>query len=163
MNLQTLNEIFFAVVDRDARVVVMHRRAIQWVSISSCEFYQNVVGVARTLREWGIVAGDRVAILSENRPEWTIADFACLLIGAVVVPVYTTLTDEQTAYILKDSGAKAIFVSSERHLQKVQAILSQTKVEKVAVMDAVETAHAHHMHRLMQDGPTAPDPQLDAI
>ncbi len=92
MNLQTLNEMFFAVVERNDRVVVMHRRAIQWISISSSEFYQSVVGVARALQEWGIRKGDRVAILSENRPEWTIADFACLLLGAVVVPVYTTLT-----------------------------------------------------------------------
>ena len=110
MSLRTLNEIFFAVVDRDDRVVVMHRRAIQWVSISSSELYQSVVGVARALRGWGISKGDRVAILSENRPEWTIADFACLLIGAVVVPVYTTLTGEQTAYILQDSG-RARFLS----------------------------------------------------
>src|SRR5208283_193791 len=118
-------------------------------SISSSELYQSVVGVARALREWDIVKGDRVAILSENRPEWTIADFACLLIGAVVVPVYTTLTGEQTAYILHDSGARAIFVSSEKQLQKVRTIQGHTPVEKIVVMDAVETAHAFHIHRLM--------------
>src|SRR5579872_2916016 len=122
MTVQTLNEIFFGVVERNDRVVVMHRRAIQWVSISSSEFYQSAVGVARALKEWGVSKGDRVAILSENRPEWTIADFACLLIGAVVVPVYTTLTGEQTAYILQDSGAQAIFVSNEKQLSKVQSI-----------------------------------------
>ena len=72
MNLRTLNQIFFAVVERDDRVVVMHRRAIQWISISSSELYQNVVGVARSLLEWGISKGDRVAILSENRPEWSV-------------------------------------------------------------------------------------------
>src|SRR5580704_8482124 len=126
MNLKTLNEIFFSVVDRDDRVVMMHRRAIQWVSISSSEFYQGVLGVARALRDWGIAKGDRVAILSENRPEWTIADFACLLIGAVVVPVYTTLTGEQTAYILQDSGARVVVVSAEKHLQKVRGIQDQT-------------------------------------
>src|SRR5580692_6344253 len=100
MSLQTLNEIFFSVVERDDRVVVMHRRAIQWISISSAELYQNTVGVARALREWGIGKGDRVAILGENRPEWTIADFAILLLGAVTVPVYATCTSEQTAYSL---------------------------------------------------------------
>src|ERR1700690_1441805 len=116
MSLRTVNEIFFAVVDRNDRVVVMHRRPIQWVSTSSSEFYQSVVGVAGALREWGIAKGDRVAILSENRPEWTIADFACLLIGAGGVPVYTTLTAEQTAHILRDSGARSIFVSSAKQL-----------------------------------------------
>jgi long-chain acyl-CoA synthetase len=162
MSLKTLNEIFFSVVDRDDRVVVMHRRAIQWVSISSSEFYQSVVGVARALQEWGIGKRDRVAILGENRPEWTIADFACLLIGAVVVPVYTTLTDEQTAYILRDSGARVVFVSTEKQLLKVQSIQQQTGVERIVVMDAVETAHAVHMQRLMHDGPKERDAQFDS-
>ncbi len=162
MSLKTLNEIFFAVVDRNDRVVVMHRRAIQWVSISSSEFYQSVVGVAGALREWGIAQGDRVAILSENRPEWTIADFACLLIGAVVVPVYTTLTGEQTAYMLQDSGARIVFVSSEKQLQKIQGIQERTVIERIVVMDAVETAHAAHMQRLMHDGPKERDAQFDS-
>jgi long-chain acyl-CoA synthetase len=162
MSLRTLNEIFFAVVDRDDRVVVMHRRAIQWVSISSSEFYQSVVGVARGLREWGISKGDRVAILSENRPEWTIADFACLLIGAVVVPVYATVTGEQTAYILRDSGARAVFISSEKQLAKVRGVQDQTVIERIAVMDAVETADAVQMQRLMQDGPKERDAQFDS-
>jgi len=163
MSLRTLNDIFFAVVERDERVVMMHRQPIQWVSISSQEFYRNVVGTARALQQWGIAKGERVAILSENRPEWTIADFACLLIGAVVVPIYTTLTAEQTGYILRDSGAKAVFVSSEKHLQKVQGIQGHTAVERIAVMDAVETAHAFHMQRLMHDGPKERDAQFDAL
>jgi len=162
MSLQTLNEIFFAVVERDDRVVVMHRRAIQWVSISSSELYQSAAGVARALREWGISRGDRVAILSENRPEWTIADFACLLIGAVVVPVYATLTGEQTAYILRDSGARAIFVSSEKQLVKVQSIQDQTAVERIVVMDGVENANAVRMERLMHGGPKERDAQFDS-
>jgi long-chain acyl-CoA synthetase len=162
MSLRTLNEIFFAVVDRNDRVVVMHRRAIQWVSISSFEFYQSVVGVARGLGEWGNAKGDRVAILSENRPEWTIADFACLLTGAVVVPVYATLTGEQTAYILRDSGARVVFVSSEKQLAKVRSVQDQTVVERIVVMDAVENADAVQMQGLMQDGPKERDAQFDA-
>jgi long-chain acyl-CoA synthetase len=161
MSLTTLNDIFFALAGRNDRVVMMHRQAIQWVSISSAEFYRNVVGVARALQQWGISKGDRVAILSENRPEWTIADFACLLIGAVVVPIYTTLTEEQVAYILTDSGARAIFVSTEKQFSKVSNIRPQTGVEKIVVMDAVETAHAFHMQRLMHEGPTERDPQID--
>ena len=161
MSLRTINEIFFAVVDRDDRVVVMHRRPIQWISVSSSEFYQSVVGVAHGLREWGISKGDRVAILSENRPEWTIADFACLLIGAVVVPVYTTLTGEQVAYMLQDSGARVVFVSNEKLLLKVQSIQSQTVIERIVVMDSVETAHAVQMQRLMREGPKERDPEFD--
>ena len=162
MSLKTLNDIFFTVAGRNDRVAMMHRQAIQWVSISSAEFYRNVVGVARALQQWGISKGDRVAILSENRPEWTIADFACLLIGAVVVPIYTTLTEEQVAYILRDSGARVAFVSTDKQFAKVNNIKPQTAIEKIVVMNAVETAHAFHMQRLMHDGPTEHDPQIDA-
>ncbi len=162
MSLRTLNDIFFAVVGRHHDRVVMSRQPIDWVPISSEEFYRNVVGVAKTLKSWGIVQGDRVAILSENRPEWTIADFAVLLLGAVTVPVYATLTDEQTAYILRDSGARAAFVSSEKQLQKVLATLDQTPIEKIVVMDAVETTRAFHMQRLMHAGPLQPDAPFDA-
>src|SRR5581483_1435094 len=105
--------------------------------------------------------GDRVAILSENRPEWAAADFASLLIGAVTVPVYSTLTDQQTADILRDSGSRVVFVSTQKQLEKILAIKDQTPVERIAVMDAVETAHADHLQRLMHDGPTSRDPQLD--
>jgi long-chain acyl-CoA synthetase len=162
MTPQTLNDIFFAVVERDSRVIAMYRRPMGWLSISSQEFYRDVAGVAHALQEWGISAGDRVAILSENRFEWTVADFATLLLGAVVVPVYPTLTGEQTAYILRDSGARAAFVSSEVQLNKVRSIQDKTSVKRIIVMDAVETAHAASMDRLMHSGPQNRDPQLDA-
>jgi long-chain acyl-CoA synthetase len=110
----------------------------------------------------GISRGDRVAILSENRPEWAIADFASLLLGAVTVPIYSTLTAEQTAYMLHDSGARVVFVSSEKQLQKVCSILAHTPVEKVMVMDTVETADATPMRQLMQEGSLERDPELDA-
>jgi long-chain acyl-CoA synthetase len=159
---QTLNDIFFAVVERETRVIAMYRRATGWVAISSQEFYRDVAGVANALKEWGISTGDRVAILSENRFEWTVADFATLLLGAIVVPVYPTLTGEQTAYILRDSGARAAFVSSEVQLNKLRSIQDQTSVERIIVMDAVETAHAASMDRLMHGGPQDRDPQIDA-
>jgi|SRR5579872_1954630 len=161
MTLNTLNDIFFAVTERDARVVMMHRQAIQWVSISAKEFYRNVAGAARALAEWGIAKGDRVAILSENRPEWTIVDFACLMIGAVVVPVYTTLTAEQTAYILQDSGARAIFISTEKLFAKVSGIREKVRLERVVVMDAVETAHAFHFQRLIHQNSLDHDPNFE--
>src|SRR5206468_9632003 len=102
---------------------------------------------------------DRVAILSENRHEWVVADFACMLLGAVVVPIYTTLTAEQTSELLRDSGARAIFVSSDRHLQKVLSILQTTAVEKIAVMDDVADPRALRMKHLME---TPGDAQLEA-
>ena len=107
----------------------------EWVPISSETLRERVLAVSGALQKWGIGKGDRVAILSENRPEWMIADFASLLIGAVTVPIYATLTAEQTAYILSDSGARVVFLSSEAQLQKVLSIRGQTALEKLVVMD----------------------------
>ncbi len=80
----------------------------------------------------------------------------------MVVPVYATLTEDQTAYILKDSGARLIFVSSEKQLLKVKAIRSQTAVETIVVMDEVKTADATSMQGLMLAGPKERDEKFDA-
>jgi long-chain acyl-CoA synthetase len=161
MSLRTVNDVFFSIIERNQPRVMMQRGSIGWISISSKELYRNTCGIVRALQQWGISKGDRIAILSENRAEWTIADFAALLIGAITVPVYSTLTDVQAAYILADSGARVVFVSSGQQLQKVLAIQNQTMLEKIVVMDAVETAHAVHMQRLMNEGPASPDAELE--
>ena len=162
MSLQTLNDILLAVYKGRRDRVMLQKSALGWVPISSTEIYRNVVGVARTLESWGIGQGDRVAILSENRPEWTIADFAALALGAVTVPIYSTQTAEQTAYILNDSGARVIAVSTKSQLEKVLSVQSRTSLERVMVMDTVETALAVHMQPLMLRGPVDADPEFDA-
>ena len=150
MSIHTLNDIFVAIAARDQPRCMLRRAEAEWVPISAREIAAKVLGVVQGLQSWGISRGDRVAVLSENRHEWPVADFACLLLGAVVVPIYTTLTPEQTAYILSDSGARAIFVSSQKHLEKVLAIVQSTSVEKIAVMDDVTDSHAIKMSALMQ-------------
>src|SRR6266496_570855 len=105
MSLQTLNDIFFEIAGRDQPHFLLRKTEAGWEPISSKEFAIKVGGVLRALRSWGISRGDRVAILSENRNEWVVADFACMLLGTVVVPIYTTLTPEQVDYMLRDSGA----------------------------------------------------------
>jgi long-chain acyl-CoA synthetase len=162
MSIATLNDIYFSIVNRARERVMMHRQPIQWVSISAQELYRNVAGVAAALSSWGIRKGERVGILSENRPEWTIADFACQVLGIVSVPIYSTLTSEQIAFILQDADVRAIFVSSEQQLRKIESIRERTRLEQIIVMDAVETAHAAHMQRMMTDGPMQRDPVLDA-
>src|SRR5215831_15553571 len=153
MSVSTLNDIFYTIVESNRERVMTRRQAIEWVAISSRELYRNVAGVALALLSWGFGKGDRIAILAENRPEWAIADFACQLIGAVTVPIYSTLTGQQTAFILNDSRCRAIFVSTEQQLLKVQAILQQTALQRVLVMDPVQTAHAVNMEGLMLTGP----------
>jgi long-chain acyl-CoA synthetase len=163
MASDTVNELFYRVVGSAAARVMLHRGPLHWIPISSAELYRNTAGVARTLLEWKITKGDRVAILSENRPEWTTADFASMLLGAVVVPIYPTLTQDQAAHLLRDSGTRVVFVSTQEQLDKVLAIRAQTPLEHVVVMDAVETTQAVRMNYLMRSGPDSRDPALDAM
>ena len=159
---QTLNDIFFAIVERRQDRVMLVREGSEWVPVSSQEFYRDVAGVARAFNQWGLVKGDRLAILSENRLEWAVTDFASLLLGLAVVPIYSTLTAQQTAYILRDSGARVAAVSTEKQLEKVLSIKDQTAIEKIVLMDPAETPDAVHMQRLMHKGPAGRDPELDA-
>src|SRR5579862_8670631 len=88
--------------------------------VSSQEFGRQVRACAGSLAGLGLSKGDRVAILSYNRIEWAVVDFACQLLGLVDVPIYSTLPAEQCAFILKDSGAKAAFVEDAEQLAKVR-------------------------------------------
>ena len=162
MSLNTINDIFYSAVERNSPRVMAYKQTVKWIDISSRELYRDTVGVSRALESWGIGKGDRVAILSENRPEWAVADFGTLLIGGVVVPIYPTLTAEQTAFILKDSGARVIFLSTAQQLKKFLTIKDQTSVEKAVIMDYVGITEAVPMHRLLHGGPAGRDTEFDA-
>jgi long-chain acyl-CoA synthetase len=157
---RTVNDVFLSVVDRNLPCVMQYKLNESWKTISSRQLYQYVAGTARALQNWGIHHGDRIAILSENRPEWAIADFASLLLGAITVPIYPTLTPEQIAYMLKDSGARVVFVSTEIQLKKFLAIQNQTQVEHIVIMNAA-AGQAHSMLTMMENGPLQRDFSLD--
>ncbi|MEU6055585.1 AMP-dependent synthetase/ligase [Streptomyces xanthochromogenes] len=94
----------------------------EWVSVGYTELRDTVRRTARGLLALGIRAGDRVAILSETRPEWTYAHFACLAAGAVVVPVYPTAGDEEAAWVLADSAAKAVICEGPAEAARVEGL-----------------------------------------
>ncbi|MBA3521129.1 MAG: AMP-binding protein, partial [Gemmatimonadales bacterium] len=98
------------------------KRNGQWVDLSYRELGQQVRDLSIGLLELGVRPGDRVAILSENRPEWAMADYACLAARCTDVPIYPTLPAKQAEYVLRDSGAVAIFVSNRGHLDKVESL-----------------------------------------
>ena len=85
MSIRTLNEIFFTVVERNNDRVMLTRENEAWQPVSSAQLRSWVYSTARQLQAWGINKGDRVVILSENRVEWAITDYAALLLGAVAV------------------------------------------------------------------------------
>jgi long-chain acyl-CoA synthetase len=160
---RTLVDIFFQIVDRNQSRVMLFERDSQWQAISSSNLYRRVMGVLQGLRSHGISRGDRVAILAENRPEWTIADFAILLAGAVTVPIYATLTAGQISFLLRHSGAKAAFVSTSTQLAKLRSIRQATDVENIILMDEpFPDSDVLSMAALMDAGPEQRVPELDA-
>jgi len=135
---RTLNELFFAAMDAlaDRPAVLRRKNAGRWEAISGSALMARVQDVSLGLRDLGVGPGDRVAILSENRPEWAVADYACLALRAADVPIYPTLTAKQVAYILRDSGATTLFVSTKQQLGKVQEIRPQVPdLRHVVVFD----------------------------
>ncbi|MDE0015688.1 MAG: long-chain fatty acid--CoA ligase [Candidatus Poribacteria bacterium] len=107
--------------------------------ISYTELDASVAAFSKGLNALGVEKNDRVAILSENRPEWAITDFGSLKVGAVTVPMFSTLTAAQVGYILKDSGAKIICVSTEKQLEKVRAIRAEVPtLEQIVIFDTIE-------------------------
>ena len=122
----TLNQLFFETIEKfDKPDALQYKAAGTWHPISHKTLRERVRRTALGLRALGLVPGSRVAILSENRPEWAIADFGCLTAGFTDVPVYPTLPAEQITYILRDAGASAAFVSNEDQTAKIVAIRSQ--------------------------------------
>jgi len=131
----TLNERFIEIVERRGdNTAFMVKRGGTWESYSFNWAMQQVCETAFAIRAMGYQPGTRVAILSENRPEWATTDFGALASGMITVPLYTTLIPEQIAYILNDSGAKVIFVSTMDHLRTVLSIRDRIpSLEKVVV------------------------------
>ncbi|MFL5577539.1 MAG: AMP-dependent synthetase/ligase [Gemmatimonadaceae bacterium] len=119
----TLNRLFFeAVRTYDKPDALQYKAGGRWTPISHRALAERVRRVALGLRDLGLAPGDRVGILSENRPEWAIADFACLTAALTDVSVYPNLPPDQVRYILGDSGAAAVFVSDEQQAAKLAEV-----------------------------------------
>ena len=117
---RTLPELFLQAIERHDRPDLMRYKAGgDWAKIPAREFREEVELAAHGLIDLGIQAGDRIALLSENRPGWALADLATLSVGAWVVPIYTSLPPDEVQYILEDSGARACVVSTAPQLAKV--------------------------------------------
>jgi long-chain acyl-CoA synthetase len=131
----TLNERFVEIVDRRREsTAFMVKRRGSWESYSFDWAMQQVRETAFALQALGCKPGTRVAILSENRPEWATTDFGALAAGVITVPLYTTLIPEQIVYLLNDAGARVTFVSTMNHLRTILAIRdSVPTLERIVV------------------------------
>jgi long-chain acyl-CoA synthetase len=113
--------------DEAPDAVVLARRppgSQEWHDVTASEFLAEVRGVAKGLVAAGVEPGDRVAIISRTRYEWTLLDYAIWFAGAVTVPVYETSSAEQVGHILRDSGARAVVVEGPDHLTRIAEVRS---------------------------------------
>ena len=162
--IHTINDLFFRIAEAANPAAVLWQDHVgQWRPISSGQFYQRVRALGRVLVAWGVQKGDRVAIISENRWEWAVTDFATLAIGAVNVPVYPTLTGEQIAVLLQDAGCRVAVVSTRMQFDKLNAVRGQTPLERIVLMDsAAPPPGAISMDELL-DGADALSAQRDPV
>src|SRR5687768_11069428 len=135
----TLTRLFFDAVARfDKPDALQVKVKGTYQPISSRTLGERVRRLALGLQELGVQPGDRVALFSENRPEWAIADYACLTASLTDVPLYPNLPPEQAAYILNDSGAVAIFVSDPAQAAKIAEVRTKCTVLRHVITFAPE-------------------------
>jgi long-chain acyl-CoA synthetase len=112
----------------------MHKQDGQWLPIASKELLRRIAGLSQKLAKLGVAEGDRVAIFAPNSPEWHVADFAALGVGAVVVPIYFRESAERMAYILAHSEAKVIFVAGEEQARRWREIAPNSRGVQTAIL-----------------------------
>jgi long-chain acyl-CoA synthetase len=133
-----------------------------WRGITYPGLGEGVRQLAKGLIDLGVRAGDRVAILSNTRAEWTLADFGALCAGAVVVPVYQTNSPEECQYVLAHSGAKVIFCENEEQLVKLREIRSELPALRDVIVFEGAADDALSMEALRDRGAEVGDKELDA-
>jgi long-chain acyl-CoA synthetase len=143
-----------------------HRTDGRWVNTSAAEFVNRVKNVALGLAALGIRPGDRIALLSENRPEWSIADLAILSLGAINVPIYTTQAVDQIEYILADSGSRAMFISNRKLFRHARPALSNRQLEHLIFFEsdvAQDLDRAIALEELERSGSTHAEERPEAF
>jgi long-chain acyl-CoA synthetase len=158
---RTINELFLqAVRQRASRVVMRYKREQAWHDLTGAQLDERVRNVALGLYQLGVRRGDRVALLAESRPEWSIADYGILACGGITVPIYPTQAVEQVAFILRNCGARVLFLSTHKQLRRIQPALDElrksplrlilfeaTRDESVMNLAALETLGAEERTR----------------
>ena len=166
--LSTINDLFCRVAAAgNPRAVLWQDGSGQWQPISSDQFYQRVRRLSETFLSWGAQKGSRIALISENRWEWGVTDFATLAIGAVDVPIYPTLTAEQIAVLVQDAGCRFAVVSTRQQFDKLNAVRNQTQLERILIMDSAAPSEGATTFSEVLAGADAcgaqRDPDFDAL
>ena len=122
----TLLDVFTRAVRENKRPDTLNYKSDgRWISMSSDEMLARAKNIAAGLHAIGVNRGDRIALLSESRVEWTLTDAGCIFGGVIDVPIYPTLTPPQVRYILKDCGASALFIEGREKFDELKEILDE--------------------------------------
>jgi long-chain acyl-CoA synthetase len=165
--ISTINDLFLRVAAAaNPRAILWQDEFGHWLPISSNQIYQRVRALAAALQRFGARKGDPIGLISENRWEWAVSDFAVLAIGAADVPIYPTLTGEQIAELLRDAGCRIAIVSTRQQYEKLSAVRAQTGLENIVVMDPPAPDGAIALSELLascDDLDAQRDPVFDAL
>ena len=153
-DVMTLSQLFLhscRTFKKPGRMLV--KKDLVWTKISTDEVETTVRRLSLGFQTFGLKPGDRIAILSENRPEWVMADFAALCAGAVTVPIYTSLPRDQVRYIVGDSGAKIVVCSDLEMWSKVESVRHELpELERVILIDGDPPAGTHALSDVAEMG-----------
>jgi long-chain acyl-CoA synthetase len=141
-----------------ADIAFRRPRGAGWYDVTAAQFRDEVVALAKGLISGGVGPGDRVALLSRTRYEWTLADYAIWTAGAVSVPVYDTSAPDQIAWILEDSGAVAIIVETSVHADRVKALEAEGRIHGVRHVWTIEDGS---LDRLCESGKGIADDEVE--
>ena len=158
----------FEIVDRHEKIFTAKPNALiskingEWIPVSSKDFVEKVKQVSAGLHALGLIKGDRIATISNNRPEWNMVDHGMSQLGIVHVPVYTTIGADEFEYILRHSEPKLIFIS-DKHLYKTILPIK----EKIAVISEIytfdEVEGAHNWNEVLEEGKKLVDKRDEII
>jgi long-chain acyl-CoA synthetase len=161
-----LADVVFERAEREPQAVAIRRKDAAasgaWRDVTTAQFRTDVTALAKGLMAAGIGAGDRVALLSRTRYEWTVADYAIWSAGAVTVPIYETSSAEQVEWILGDSGARALIAETPAHLQANSEVLGRLLgVERIWLIEGPDAeGTAKQLDGLAAEGAEITDDEL---
>jgi long-chain acyl-CoA synthetase len=162
--ISSINDLFCRIAaSANPRAVLWQDEFGHWLPISSDQMYQRVRALAEAFLSWGAHKGDRIALIGENRWEWAVSDFASLAIGAANVPIYPTLTGEQVAALVRDAGCRIAVVSNRQQFDKLNAVRSQTGLERIVIMDSAAAPEGAVAFSALMSGADARGSERDSV
>ena len=137
---RTINDLFERAVRlRASEIVVRFKRDRQWHGLTGAQLDERVRNIALGLHSLGVKRGDRVGIIADSCPEWSIADYGALSCGAISVPIYPTQALDQVTFIIRNSGIRVLFVSGNRLLKRIQPALEALRKDEVPLLIMFES------------------------